>query len=494
LKPLRILCATTISLLLLGAASARAVTLQPIGSFDDPIYVTSDPGNPNRLFVAERTGKIQQVAGGATTLFADLSPVTQCGGSCNGETGLYSIALAPDFDTSGRLYFDYANSVDGTLHVDEVRQLGETASPGTVREVLTIAQPPESNHGGQLQFGPEGDLFVSTGDDEAKSEAQSLSSLLGKILRIDPLPSGAMQYSVPPGNPFAANPPPYDTIWSYGLRNPFRFSFDRLGGGIAIGDPGVNSQEEVDYSPAPQFGAGANYGWDCFEAFLPGPGTGKPECSSPPAAGYTPPIFDYVHNDPGSGAAHGCAIIGGYVVRDPSLDGLYGRYLYADHCLGELRSFELAAPFATDRSEGIALGEFDSFGEDSCGRLYTVAGSQVSRLVGSEPRTCAASAPLGVSYMGIRAQHRKVKRRGRALITAWVSPCKGRKGEPVKLFRGRKHIGTRRLDLACSVRFRPRIVRRASFRAKIGEDTTYVASTSRKLRIRVDHRRRANRR
>ena len=477
-----------IVLALLGAAA-----LQPIGNFDQPVYVTSDPGNPNRLFVAERTGKIEQVQGTSTTPFADLSSVTQCEATCNGERGLYSIALSPDFDSSGRLYFDFSNSVDGNVHVDEVKQVGTTVALGTLREVLNIPQPPKSNHGGQLQFGPEGDLYISTGDDEGTSEGQNLDSPLGKILRIDPDPSGLLSYTVPAGNPFAEAPGADPLIWSYGLRNPFRFSFDRLGGGIAIGDVGENSQEEVDYGPAPQFGAGADYGWDCWEGSMHGPATAEAECATQPESAFTKPIFDYVHVDPGGGAAYGCAIIGGYVVRDPSLGGLYGRYLYADHCLGELRSFELSAPFASDRSEGIAIGELMSFGEDSCGRLYVVGNTQVSRLVGSEPRTCASPTPLARSYVGLRAQNRVVKRRGRALLTAWVSPCKGRKGEPVKLLRGGKHIATRRLDLACSVRFRPRIVHRVSFRATIGADPIYVADASRKLKIKIERRHRAKR-
>jgi hypothetical protein len=209
----------------------------------------------------------------------------------------------------------------------------------------------------------------------------------------------------------------------------------------------------------------------------------------PPAGGFTDPIFDYVHPDPGGGAAHGCAIIGGYVVRDPSLPGLYGRYLYADHCIGELRTFDLSSPSATDRSEGITTGELDSFGEDSCGRLYTVGITQVSRLVGSTANACATT-ELARSYLGIKAQGRRVKRGGRALLTAFVSPCKGRKGEPVKLYRGRAHIGTRRLNRACSVHFRPRIRHRWTFRATIGEDATYVAATSRKLTIKIRHKRR----
>ncbi len=494
MNPLRIICAMAISSVLLGAASAHAASLQPIGSFNQPIYVTSDPGNANRLFVVERTGKIEQVSGGVTTLFADLSSKVECGTTCSGERGLLSIALAPDFDSSGRLYVDYANNNDGTIHVSELRASGSSAPLSSLREVLAIPHPEYSNHnGGQLQFGPEGLLYISTGDggggNDVNENAQDRTKGLGKILRIDPDPSGLLPYTVPAGNPFAGIVGDYAPIWSYGLRNPFRFSFDKLTGDMVIGDVGEAKWEEVDWAPAPALGAGADYGWNCREGLIAGPAT-DPQCATPPAAGFVNPVFVYPHTDPGGGAAFGCAIIGGYVVRDQSLGGLYGRYLYADHCSGQLRSLELANPAASDRSEGIAVEEIDSFGEDSCGRIYVVSGAgTVSRLIGSTPAVCEAAAPLSPSFIGIRPQHRAVKRRGRALITAWVSPCQGRKGEPVKLLRSGRHIATRRLDLACSVRFRPRIVHAASFRATVGEDTTYVAATSRRLRIRVDHRR-----
>ena len=154
-----------------------------------------------------------------------------------------------------------------------------------------------------------------------------------------------------------------------------------------IGDVGEEKREEVDLAPAPALGAGADYGWNCREGLMPGPAT-DPQCAAPPAADFVTPVFVYPHTDPGGGA-FGCAIIGGYVVRDQSLGGLYGRYLYADHCTGELRSLELANPVASDRSEGISVEQIDSFGEDACGRIYVVSGAgAVSRLVGSTPAVC----------------------------------------------------------------------------------------------------------
>ena len=481
------------------------MTLEGIGRFDEPIYVTSDPGDANRLFVVERGGTVQEVAGGGVTEFADLSAEVGCGGSgCVGERGLASIALAPDFDTSGRLFADYTSEPDGAIHVVElVAPLGGSAVGATPRQLLEIAHPVNANHnGGQLQFGPEGDLFISTGDgggaDDEMANAQDLESLLGKILRIDPDPSGPEAYTVPPDNPFAGTASaPYDTIWSYGLRNPFRFSFDRAGGGIWIGDVGQSAREEVDFAAAPGYGAGANYGWNCFEGTLPGPAT-DPGCGEL-GANLVAPVFEYPHADPGNGGAHGCALIGGYVVRDPGLAGLDGRYLYGDLCGGELRSFDPADPYASDCAEGLAVANLNSFGEDAAGRLYTVSGDGVvSRLVASGSERCGATeppvtptTPLRSAYAGIKAFSRHVLRGDRALITVWVSPCADRRGERIRLFRGRRGIGSRRLSRACTARFRPRIRHRSNFRARIAEGDGFEAATSRRLKIKprqVRHR------
>lgn len=475
-------------LALLGAAAASAATLEPIGSFTAPIYVTSDPGNGNRLFVVERSGLVEQVENGAVTTFADLQAQVGCGGECGGERGLLSIALAPDFDASGRFFVDYASELDGSIHVAEMRAAGSSAPISSLRPLLTIPHPVPSNHyGGQLQFGPEGNLFVSTGDgggsDDQFHNAQSLTSLLGKILRIDPDPGPLLPYTVPAGNPFPA-PPPYDTIWSYGLRNPFRFSFDSGGGGIWIGDVGQGAREEVDHVAAPGLGAGADYGWNCFEGTSPGPSPSEPGCAEPHT--FTAPVFDYPHSGAPSGGAEGCAVIGGYLVRDPGLGELDGRYLYGDLCEGALRSFAPADPYGSDRAAGLSVPNLNSFGEDACGRLYAVSGDGlVSRLVGSQPTPCPKLAPLPLkrSYAGIRALSRRVKRGGRAVVTVWVSPCLGRRGEKVKLFRGRRSLGAHPLSRACTARFLPRIHRRAGFRAKIEADATFEATVSRQLTI-----------
>jgi glucose/arabinose dehydrogenase len=474
-------------LALLGGGSAHAATLQPIGGFERPVGITSDPGNPNRIFVVERTGRIALVENGTISTFADIHTAVSC---CEGETGLFSMALAPDFDTSGRFYVDYSGTeAEPSIHVSEMHASGNTAAATTLREVLTIEHTGNTHFAGDLQFGPEGDLFVSTGDgdgaqgnDEPNKNAQKLESPLGKILRINPAPSGVLPFTVPADNPFVGVPKAYEPIWSLGLRNPFRFSFDRGGAGMLIGDVGQSRREEVDFAAAPGLGRGANYGWNCFEASLPGEkAAGNPACTAPPSA-FTPPIFEYSHGP-------GCAIIGGYVVHDLSLGSLVGRYLYGDLCTGELRSFELANPSGSDRGEGITVPELDSFGEDSCGRIYVASqAGVVSRLVGTVASTCTPPpAPHAASTIGIKPLRRKVRRHKRATLSVFVSPCNGRKGEPVKLFSGRRHVATRHLSLACTVRFRPRITRKQGFRAEIAEDATYVAAYSRTLHIAIDH-------
>ena len=478
----------------LFSGGAGAASLEPIGSgFEKPVFVTSGPGDPYRLFIVERRGTIQLVENGEVKPFADLSdPV-----SVEGEGGLLSIAPAPDFHSSGRHFVFYTGPQEENpdIHVAELVASGSGAPLSSLRNLLTIPHPNHNNHyGGQLQFGPEGNLFISTGDGGGKNDveqnAQDLGSALGKILRIDPDPSEALEYTVPTDNPFASTLGADPTIWSYGLRNPFRFSFDRAAGDLWIGDVGQDAREEIDFAAAPDLGAGANYGWSCREGSIAGPAL-DPLCGT--AGPFVDPLFEYA-NPPG------CAVIGGYVARGPGLGDLYGRYVYGDLCLGEIRSFAPADPAASDRGEGINLGSLslNSFGEDSCGRLYVVSGEgPVYRLRGTEAAGCGAalpSPPLEASFVGIRAIRRTVPRNKRTLITVWVSPCKGRPGDPVTLWRGRRKMGSRHLDRVCTARFRPRISRRSGFRATVRADETYVAAISRKLTVKPRQRaRRAQR-
>lgn len=477
---------STLAVLALAAAwagSAEALGVQQIGNFEEPIYVTSDPGNPERLFVVERRGTILLLQNG------ELKPFAKIGVGADGageEGGLLSIALSPDFDSGGRFFLDYTDSL-GRIHVGEMVAAGDSASASSLRDAIPpIPHPEDRNHyGGQLQFGPEGALFISTGDggggNDEHHNAQNPESELGKILRLpDPGPSATPE------------------VWSLGLRNPFRFSFDQLSGDLWIGDVGEASREEVDFASAPGLGEGANYGWNCREGGIAGPPPPleDPQCAEN-AGNFVPPKFEYTHNRVGSTGATACAIIGGYVVRGPGMGDLYGRYLYGDLCEGDIRSFSPAAPATTDRTEGLHIGSLNSFGEDSCGRLYAISGSgPVFRLIGPEGNgSCTPATPeyqpqLAPAYIAIRAVSRKVSRHRRGLITAWVTPCKSRQGDPVTLYRGRTKLGTHYLDRACSVRFRPRIDRRASFRAAARGDAEYLPAISRKVTIKPVRRHR----
>jgi len=463
------------------AGTADALSLQQVGGgFEDPIYVTSDPGNPGRLFVVERQGTVVLVQNGEEKPFADISSVVSC---CEGERGLLSVALAPDFDLSGRffLYYTGKEGEPGEIHVAEMVATGDSAPFATLRDVIPpIPHEQKPNHnGGQLQFGPEGALFFGTGDggggDDELHNAQNPARELGKLLRLP-----------------APGPLKKPEIWNSGLRNPFRFSFDRTTGDLWIGDVGQNEREEVDFASAPSLGQGANYGWNCMEAGLQGPAT-DPQCATPPIGGYVSPVFEYPHEDPGGGKASGCAIIGGYVARDPGLGELFGRYVYGDLCQGQIRSFCPISPAATDRAEGVQVDNLNSFGQDSLGRLYAVSGNgPVYRLVGAGGTACPTVAPIykpaeqkaqAPSYIAIRAVSRKVRRHRRGLIAAWVTPCNGHRGDAVTLWRGRRNMGTRYLDRACSVRFRPRIDRRSSFRATVHANADYLPAISRTLTV-----------
>lgn len=463
------LALATMLVSLCPVAAASATTLQPIGDFDQPIYITSNPGNSSDLFVVEREGLVVEDDGGNRSVFADLTGLVSC---CESERGLLSIALTPDFDSSGRFYAAYAGKpsaggAEGDVHVDAFHHDGAVL----VREPLfSVGHATNANHnGGQLEFGPDGNLYISVGDGGGGGDpfesGQDLGSLLGKILRLEPRPGAEAQ------------------IWSYGLRNPWRFSFDRATGNMVIGDVGQGAHEEVDLAPSPAAGVvggeGANYGWNCREGFSAYP---QPGASCAGASGFTEPVFDYPHADPHDGTAHGCAITGGYVVRDPTLGSLYGRYVYADYCVGEIRSLLLPATVGSlaggDRSEGLSVANPVSFGEDSCGRLYVIAQTgTVYRFAGTAPSACAAAAASPASPAPIDTAKRKRARLRLAirahpvngalklLLTVRLAPCADQAGERVQLNRGGRRLAGKRLDQHCVAHFHRRIEHRSTFRA-----------------------------
>ncbi|HVD41835.1 MAG TPA: PQQ-dependent sugar dehydrogenase [Solirubrobacterales bacterium] len=348
-----------------GASAKRGVGLKKIGSFDAPVYVTGAPGFPKLLFVVEQPGRIAVMKNGHRAGdFLDIENLVNYGG----ERGLLSVAFPPDYARSKRFYVYYTDS-DGAIRVDEFQRRSATrADSRSRREVIRIPHPVNSNHnGGQLQF--LGDLlYFGTGDGgsggDPPNNAQNEEVLLGKLLRIDPRPSDGKPYTVPASNPFVGKPG-RDEIYSYGLRNPFRFSFDTTHAQprIAIGDVGQNKVEELDYTSVGR-ASGANFGWDAFEGF----GKYSDENSGTPDPGGTvKPVFAYNHS-------RGCTIIGGYVVRDRRLRGLRGRYVYADLCEGQLRSLVPHLKRASDdRKLGLRVSSPSSFGEDQRHRLYVAS-------------------------------------------------------------------------------------------------------------------------
>ena len=323
------------------------VRLEKVGDFDQPVYVTSPPGDASHLFVVEQPGKVIVVHDGKQVAkpFLDLSDQV----SCCGEQGLLSIAFAPDYAKSGLVYADYTDAAGDTRVVEYTRSGGDplTVDPASARTVLAVDQPYPNHNGGQLQFGPDSKLYIGLGDGGSEGDpdrvGQDPSSLLSKILVIDPRQAD--------GGP---------KTFASGLRNPWRFSFDRRTGDLWIGDVGQDRFEEVDGLTLKDAN-GANFGWSAFE----GDARYNDDQTAP---GAVAPVLTYSHAD-------GCSVTGGYVVRDPSLPTLYGRYLYGDFCAGVLRSFTArpGRPATDDRSLGVQVPSLSSFGEDSSGHVYAAS-------------------------------------------------------------------------------------------------------------------------
>jgi hypothetical protein len=498
----------------LGCGSAQAASLRPVGNFDQPVYVTSSPTNPERLLVVEREGTIVERSPSGTRQLFDLTELVSC---CDVERGMLSIAPAPDFESSGRIYVTYtgtpqAGGAEGDVHLDSFRP-----APGggaAIREpILSVGHAQEANHnGGQLQWGPDGHLYMSLGDGGGTGDpfenGQDTEELLGKILRIDPHPGQAPAYSIPAGNPFAGGPG-RDEIWAYGLRNPWRFSFDRATGDMVIADVGQSAREEIDIATSPATdvvgGAGANYGWNCREGFI---AYTNPAAACATASGFTEPVFDYPHSSPGGGAAPSCSIIGGYVVRDPSLGDLYGRYLYTDYCSQGVRSLVMprnGGLASDDRSEGLTVKKPTSFGEDSCERIYVAsAEGPVYRFEGPTPVTCPASTSAATSAGSASSSRSGALRRrsakskhdhlllsaerlrpggARFKVKVRLDPCKNNGGRPVQLSRNGKSFAGKRLDRHCRGRFWLTVAKPTPIRAfvRLGDEGERVGSEQLKL-------------
>jgi glucose/arabinose dehydrogenase len=350
------------------ASGSGGVRLRRVGNFSQPVFVTAPRGDRKRVFVVEQGGRIRVMVKGKTRSrpFLDIASIVQAGG----ERGLLSMAFAPDYRSSGRFYVYFTDST-GDIRIQEYRRSSaNVANPGSARDVMRIRHRRYGNHnGGQLQFGPDGMLYIGTGDGGGGGDpfrsGQDLGSRLGKILRIDP--RAGKRFRVPRSNPFRSRSGARGEIWSYGLRNPWRFSFDRKTGRIAIADVGQNAWEEVNFSR--KRGRGANYGWSAFE--------GRTRYNSGSAPRHHRPALVKSHS------GGWCSITGGYVVRDRSLGGLYGRYIYGDFCRSQIRSVKMRGSRARgDRATSLSVDGLSSFGEDARGRVYaTSLNGPVYRLV-----------------------------------------------------------------------------------------------------------------
>lgn len=332
---------------------------------DAPVLVTPAPGDPSRLYVVEQPGRIRVIRDGVLLdePFLDLGAEVTDGG----EQGLLGLAFHPNFPFNGWFFVHYTDaSGDTRVERYSISDL-DVADPSSALEILSVAQPFTNHNGGMLAFGPDGMLYLGLGDGggagDPQGHGQDPGTLLGSILRLDvTFPSGAAPYAIPADNPFVDAPDARPEVWAFGLRNPWRFSFDRLTGDLWIGDVGQDRREEISFEPFETAG-GLNYGWSILEGSLCfRPATG---CS---AAGTVLPIYEYGRED-------GCSVTGGYVYRGRAVPELEGRYVFGDFCSGWIRSFVLEGGRAVDVREYPALaveGGVASFGEDLDGELYVV--------------------------------------------------------------------------------------------------------------------------
>jgi glucose/arabinose dehydrogenase len=340
------------------------VGLEKIATLEQPLAMAVRTGDP-ALYIAEKSGRVVALRGNADPeVVLDISSEVSLGG----EQGLLGLAFSPD---GNFLYVDYTDTKNGNTQVSEFEVRHGTMEASPERHVLFVAQPFSNHNGGELLFGPDGYLYIGLGDGGSAGDpmdnGQSLQTMLGKILRISPRPAGGDPYTVPDDNPFADGA--LREIWDYGLRNPWRFSFDRQTGDLWIGDVGQNAWEEVDFAPAGST-SGLNFGWNLFEGthFFEG-GPGSPQT--------VPPVFEYPHD----GTA--CVVTGGYVYRGQDIPALQGAYVFGDFCLGKLEALRLrggAEPRVVEL--GPVVENLSSFGEDANGELYALSLSgPVYRLV-----------------------------------------------------------------------------------------------------------------
>jgi glucose/arabinose dehydrogenase len=344
--------------------SAGSTRLVKVADFESPTFLSAPQGD-DRQFVTERSGRIRVVRDGRVLEqpFLDISENV----STEGESGLLSMAFAPDYESSRRFFIYYIDK-GGTIRVDGYRAAPDEpdrADPESRTSVIRVRHSRDNHKGGQLQFGPDGYLYAGFGDGGGQGDpdrnGQDLSQLLGKLIRIDPRPDEG--YDIPEDNPFRDRPGARPEIFAYGLRNPWRFSFDRETGDLVIADVGQEEVEEVHFVASPgEEGpwGGQNFGWSAFEGSRP-----FNDISAP---GHVRPALERVRSD------GYCSIIGGYVIRDESLGAAWdGRYVYGDLCKSELQHAELSSDKSRTEGSGVAVTQLVSFGEDGRGRVYAIS-------------------------------------------------------------------------------------------------------------------------
>lgn len=379
----------------LSSSAAPDIALQTLATGVGPITSIANARDA-RLFLTLQTGRIVIFHGGQIlpTAFLDLTSLV----SCCGEQGLLSIAFSPHYAGNGFFFVDYTNTAGDTV----IARYRVSANDGNLADaasgvvLLTIAQPFANHNGGELQFGPDGYLYIGMGDggsaNDPNCNGQRDDTLLGKILRIDVNQSinASPFYGIPPTNPFAGAGLPLDEIWAKGLRNPWRFSFDRLTGDLYIADVGQSAREEIDFQPSSSAG-GENYGWKIMEGTLCGVGgnsgcpAGVAACNSPT---FKPPLYEYDHS------AGRCSVTGGYVYRGTHVPQLLGLYLYGDFCAGSL--------YANGQLLAVNVPQLTTFGEDFAGELYLGAlDGNLYRIVNPS----GAPTPTGTPVTSVPTHH-----------------------------------------------------------------------------------------
>jgi glucose/arabinose dehydrogenase len=363
-----------------AAFNPNAITVslrQVVGTYTQPVLVTSARDASRRVFVVEQGGKVRIIKSGTVlaTPFMDLSSIVSKGG----ERGLLGLAFHPSFKTNGKVYVNYTNLSGNTVIAEyRVTTNANRVTASTARRLLTIAQPFANHNGGGIAFGPDGYLYIGMGDGgdagDPGNRAQSLSYLLGKMLRINVNGRTTTRgYLIPASNPYVGKTG-LDEIWSRGLRNPWRWSFDRLNGDLWIGDVGQDQYEEIDRSTAASGrGRGVNYGWRVME------GRHCYNASTCSTAGKTMPIVEYNHS-------FGCSVTGGYVYRGVAFPVLTGGYFFGDYCSGTIWAISSTAASPATRVVVLESGlNISSFGQDDSGELYVVdhSGGHIYRIIGS---------------------------------------------------------------------------------------------------------------